>query len=329
MSILIVDDSPPVIRLLQATLERAGYADILCADCGAAALRHLGIEPASTAVSAVECILLDIVMAGMDGIEVCRIIRSHPRYTDTPIIMVTVMDEAETLRDAFMAGAQDYITKPVRELELVARLKSAISLKKEIEARKAREAELLRLTEKLAEANTLLAELTITDDLTKVGNRRYFKGCLDNEWRRSFRDAAPLSVIFVAIDRFREFTERSGPGKGDECLKLLAQVMQISLRRTTDYLARYSDDQFAILLPKTALAGAQTVAALIRRSINELQIKHPDGRYLTVSQGVAAVIPCGEMAISNLMVMAEEALNQARQEGGDHVICADHGHDHA
>lgn len=329
MSILIVDDSPPVIRLLQATLERAGYADIVCADCGAAALRHLGIEPAATSAPAVDCILLDIVMPGMDGIEVCRLIRSHPPYADTPIIMVTVMDEAETLRDAFMAGAQDYITKPVRELELVARLKSAISLKKEIEARKAREAELLRLTEKLAEANTLLAELTITDELTKVGNRRYFSGSLDNEWRRSFRDAAPLSVIFVGIDRFREFIERLGPGKGDECLKLIAQVLQISLRRTTDYLARYTDDQFAILLPKTALAGAQTVATLIRRSINELQVKHPNGQYLSVSQGVATVTPCGEMAIHNLMAMAEESLEQARQAGGDQVVCAHHGRTHA
>ncbi len=323
MSILIVDDSPPVIRLLQATLERAGYDDIFCADCGAVALRYLGIEPTATPGSAVDCVLLDIVMPGLDGIEVCRRIKAHPAHCDTPVIMVTVRDEAETLRDAFMAGAHDYITKPVQELELLARLKSAISLKKAIEARKAREAELLRSTQQLAEANGLLAELTITDELTKVGNRRYFSGCLDNEWRRSFRDFAPLSIILVAIDRFQEFTEQMGRSKGDECLKLIAQVLQISLRRTTDHLARYSDSQFAIVLPKTPLAGAQTVAGHIRQSIDELQVRHPPG-FVTVSQGVASVTPSGELAIQNLLVMAEEAVALAQKAGGNQVRCADH-----
>jgi len=323
MSILIVDDSPPVIRLLQATLERAGYHDTVCADCGAAALLHLGVEPAAAPGSAVDCILLDIVMPGMDGIEVCRRIKAHPTYRDTPVIMVTVHDEAEVLRDAFMAGAHDYITKPVRELEFLSRLKSAISLKKAIEARKAHEAELLCLTQQLKEANVLLAELTITDELTKVGNRRYFSACLDNEWRRSFRDSAPLSVILVAIDRFPEYLAQMGRSKADECLKLIAQVLQISLRRTTDHLARYSDSQFAIVLPKTPLAGAQIVAGHIRQSIDELQVKHPSG-VITVSQGVASVIPSGEMAIHNLLLMAEEAVDLAQKDGGNQTHCADH-----
>lgn len=323
MSILLVDDSPPVLRLLQSILERAGYQDLVCADCGVAALRYLGIEPASTSPPAVDCILLDIVMPGIDGIEVCRRIKASSAHADTPVIMVTIRDEAETLRDAFTAGAHDYITKPVRELEIVARLKSAICLKKEIEGRKAREVELIRLTEQLAEANGLLAELTITDDLTKVGNRRFFTGCLDNEWRRSFRESAPLSVIFIAIDRFQEFIDRLGREKGDECLKMIAQVLQISLRRTTDYLARYSDHQFAIVLPKTPLLGAQTVAGHIRQSIIDLQVRHSPG-FITISQGVASVIPSGEMAIQNLLFMAEEAVARAQKAGGNQVHFASH-----
>jgi len=323
MSILIVDDSPPVIRLLQAILERAGYDDVVCADCGVAALRYLGIEPSVTPAPEVECVLLDIVMPGIDGIEVCRRIKASPAQADTPVIMVTIRDEAETLRDAFHAGAHDYVTKPVRELELIARLKSAIALKKEIDERKAREVELIRLTKKLAEANGLLAELTITDDLTNVGNRRYFTGCLDNEWRRSFRDSAPLSIILVAIDRFQEFHEQLGRNKGDECLKMIAQVLQISLRRTTDHLARYSDHQFGIVLPKTPLIGAQTVANTIRQSINDLQVRHPHG-FVTISQGVASVIPTGEMAIQNLLFMAEEAVARAQKAGGNQVHFASH-----
>ncbi len=322
MSILIVDDSPPVIRLLQATLGRAGYTQTACADCGAAALRYLGIDPPAEARPEVDCILLDIVMPGLDGIEVCRIIKRHPAYADTPVIMVTIVDQAETLRDAFEAGAHDYLAKPVRELELVARLKAAVALRREIEGRKRREAELLKLTERLAEANDMLAKLTVTDDLTKVGNRRYFTGCLENEWRRSFRDAAPLSLIFVALDDFPDFVDSQGRGKGDDCLKLVAQVLQVSLRRTTDHLSRYSDSQFVILLPKTPLAGARVVADLIRDSIGELKLRHPSG-YLTVSQGLAAVVPSGAMAVENLVVMAEAALETARKAGTNQITCAD------
>ncbi len=323
MSILIVDDSPTVVRMLQATLERAGYTDIMCAECGVTALRTLGIEPQAPSHPTVECVLLDIVMPGLNGIEVCRKIKAHPVYADTPVIMVTVRDEAETLRDAFLAGAHDYITKPVRELEILARLKSAIALKQEITTRKTHEAELVRLTERLCEANAQLAELTITDELTGVGNLRHFKACLDNEWRRSFRDADPLSIILVAVDAFHEFQTQFGPRKGDECLKLLAQVLQVSLRRAADQLARYSDNLFAIVLPKTPLAGAQTVAGLIRQSITDLKVKHLHG-FVTVSQGVASVIPSGELAIQNLLAMAEEAVALAQKEGGDRILCTNH-----
>jgi len=317
MSMLIVDDSPPVIRLLHAFLERAGYDDVVCADGGVAALRYLGIEP-SLPPPAVDCILLDIVMPEIDGIEVCRRIKSTPAYADTPVIMVTIRNEVETLRDAFIAGAHDYITKPVREVELAARLKSAITLKKEIECRKAREAEIVRLTEKLAEANVQLAELTVTDPLTKVGNRHYFMECLDKEWCRSFRESIPLSVILIAIDRFQEFTEQLGQSQGDECLKMIALALQISLKRATDYICRYSDHQFAIVLPNTPLPGAQTVAGAIRRSINDLEIKHAQG-FVSISQGVAAIIPTDEMAIKDLLLMAEEAVTCAQAAGGNQV----------
>ena len=94
MSILIVDDSPPVVRLLQATLERAGYTQTVSADCGAAVLSYLGIDPPAEAVAEVECILLDVIMPGEDGVEVCRCIKAHPAYADTPIIMVTMIDQA-------------------------------------------------------------------------------------------------------------------------------------------------------------------------------------------------------------------------------------------
>ncbi|MDP2105954.1 MAG: diguanylate cyclase, partial [Desulfobulbaceae bacterium] len=170
--------------------------------------------------------------------------------------------------------------------------------------------------------NKLLAELTITDDLTKVGNHRYFSGCLDKEWRRLFRDAEPLSVIFVALDRFQEFNELLGRKKGEQCLQLVAQILQIPLRRTTDLLCRYGDSLFAILLPKTPLTGAQTVSRLIKQSIEELQITYHDGNTLSVSQGVATVTPSIEIAMDTLITMAHDALTTAQKAGGNQIVCA-------
>lgn len=161
MSILIVDDSPPVVSLMRATLGRAGYEGTVCKDCGPAALSYLGIDPSGASLPEIDCVLLDIGMPGMDGIEVCRRIKAHPAYADTPVIMVTIRDEAEILYEAFTAGAHDFISKPVRELELLARLKAAIFMKQEIAARRALEAEVIRLKGQLAEANDLLSELRI------------------------------------------------------------------------------------------------------------------------------------------------------------------------
>ena len=150
MSILIVDDSPPVASLLRAALGRAGYEGSVWKDSGPAALSYLGIDPSGPSVPELDCVLLDIGMPGMDGIEVCRRIKAHPAYSYTPVIMVTIRDEAETLHEAFIAGANDFISKPVRELELLSRLKAAIAMKQEIIVRKALEAEVASLNEKLA-----------------------------------------------------------------------------------------------------------------------------------------------------------------------------------
>nr|MBF0223634.1 diguanylate cyclase [Desulfobulbaceae bacterium] len=324
MSILIVDDSPPVLRLLQATLDRAGHKKIQCLESGNKALEFLGIQPAQDTHPKIDCILLDIVMPGIDGIETCRLIKAHQAYRDTPVLMVTIRDEQETLKRAFEAGASDYITKPTGELELLARVKSAVKLKKEIDTRKAREQELLKLYRDLERNNILLAELTITDDVSTVGNRRYFDGCLEKEWQRSFRESAPLAVIFIEIDKFSHYSDLAGQAKADECLKLIGQVLQVSLRRAGDHLARYSGSVFAVFLPKTDQNGARSVAQNMLESVSALELKHRNdnnSELITVSMGTACVVPSGKMAISNLLIMAEEALRQAKHQGGNRCIC--------
>ncbi len=323
MSILIIDDSAPIVRLLEAALQRNGYEDIYCASSGSEALEFLGLPQQN--FKQVDCILLDIIMPSMDGITVCRKIKEHNFFADTPIIMVTIRDEPETLHEAFEAGAVEYITKPVRELELITRVNSAVKLSKEISRRKIREAELLKIKEELEAANERLVALAITDKTTSVNNRRHFDKTLHSEWRRAFRDAKPLAMFIIEFDSYHEYIAEYGKAKTDNCLKLIAQVFESSLHRVGDHICRYADNQFAICLSDTDLRGAMIVAGNMKDNLDYLKIDHPASKsspYISASIGVAALQPRQDVDLEDLRRQAEECLRQAVKEGRNRIIHA-------
>lgn len=137
MSILIVDDYRNSRLMLEAMLNAGGFSDeVLTAASAHEALKHLGVEDPGGNVTGVDLILMDITMPEVDGIEACRQIKGMPHLRDIPIIMVTALNEAHNLESAFDAGAADYITKPVNQVELRARVRSALTLKREMDARK-------------------------------------------------------------------------------------------------------------------------------------------------------------------------------------------------
>lgn len=147
MSILVVDDSAPQRLALASILSEAGYTDILTAGSAIEAFHRLSDDnPAQ-----IELILTDLHMPGLDGIEVCRQVKAMPLLADIPIIMITSSGEVGDLTLAFTAGAMDYITKPANEVELLARVRSALRLKHEMDNRKARERELRQLNQKLTQ----------------------------------------------------------------------------------------------------------------------------------------------------------------------------------
>ena len=151
MGILIIDDSPDQQALLRAILGKAGHTDLQSADSAKSAFSVLdmdGQEPPAK----IDLMLMDVLMPELDGVEACRQIKSQPHLCGIPIIMVTAKNDLSNLQAAFAAGANDYITKPVNNVELLARVSSALALKKEMDCRKTREGELRRSNEELQKA---------------------------------------------------------------------------------------------------------------------------------------------------------------------------------
>jgi CheY-like chemotaxis protein len=146
MGILIIDDSPDQQALLRAILGKAGHTDLLSADSAKTAFPMLDMDGQEPPIQ-IDLILMDVLMPELDGVEACRQIKSQPHLCDIPIIMVTAKNDLSNLQAAFAAGANDYITKPVNNVELLARASSALALKKEMDCRKAREGELRRSNE--------------------------------------------------------------------------------------------------------------------------------------------------------------------------------------
>ncbi len=322
MRILVVDDSPDSQLLITSILKYAGYTELLTASSALEAFKYLGMDNPASVSTDIDLILMDIVMPEMDGIEACRLIKSFEYLRDIPVIMVTATMQMKELQMAFAAGAIDYITKPLNKVELLARVSSALKLKREIDNRKAREQELLKLTQRLEELNQMLQRLSSLDGLTGVANRRHFDLVLKQEWRRAIRDATPLSLILIDVDFFKAYNDTYGHQMGDECLKRVADSLKGVLKRPTDLIARYGGEEFVVLLPKTDIEGTSALAEEMRTAVEALRIAHARSQVtdrVTISLGVATIVPNRDSSSTELITEADRALYGAKQEGRNRV----------
>jgi diguanylate cyclase (GGDEF)-like protein/PAS domain S-box-containing protein len=170
----------------------------------------------------------------------------------------------------------------------------------------------------LKHANEKLERLATLDGLTHIPNRRRFDEYLEQEWQRMVREQQPLSLILFDVDFFKAYNDHFGHQQGDEALIAIAQAANRAVKRASDLLARYGGEEFAIILPNTRRTGAEIVARGIQEQVKALALEHPHSTvddYVTVSMGIASVVPVAEQAPEDLIAAADAALYQAKRRG--------------
>lgn len=176
--------------------------------------------------------------------------------------------------------------------------------------------------QKLEEANEKLHRLSFMDGLTDVANRRFFDEYLDREWKRAVENKTPVLLILLDIDFFKNYNDTYGHQSGDECLKQVAIALKGTLKRSVDTIARFGGEEFAVVLPNTDLEGASIMAEALRSSVETLRIPHVQSKvseYVTISVGVATIIPDLVSSPEELISAADKMLYQAKQEGRNRV----------
>lgn len=291
-NILIVDDMTSNIEVLNGVL--GSDYEIMFATSGKEAL-----EMASSHIP--DLILLDIVMPDMDGYEVCARLKADAVTRDIPIIFVTAKDQEEDESKGLNAGVIDYITKPIRPSIVRARIRNHLELKRYRDSLKA---------------------LSMVDGLTSIPNRRQLDEALDNEWRRARRNQTPLSVLMMDIDYFKAYNDHYGHLAGDDCLRQLARGLSDVVRRPADLVARYGGEEFVFLLPDTGAGGAINAANRVQEKVKLLNIPHAYSsvaNHVTLSIGVATMVPTDKQTVIDLIKQADECLYDAKQSGRNTV----------
>ncbi|MYM42058.1 diguanylate cyclase [Duganella qianjiadongensis] len=297
--ILVVDDAMENIQILHHALR--DEHEVLFALDGARALEMAQSQKP-------DLILLDAVMPGMDGYQVCAALRANPALQDIPVIFVTALTQPEDETRALEAGAVDFISKPFNVAVVRARVRSQLTIKRQADA---------------------MRELSRTDSLTGVANRRSFNHTLEAEWRRCARAGLPLSVIMIDIDHFKLYNDHYGHQAGDICLQQVGAAMSACAARPQDMLARYGGEEFVLLLPQEAAGGAAVVAQRVLDTIRRLKIPHagsPTSAYVTASLGVHTMLPPFENSDSDALIrQADQQMYRAKQSGRDRVCVAELG----
>ncbi|MEI8372292.1 MAG: diguanylate cyclase [Planctomycetota bacterium] len=300
--VMIVDDEPINIKVVQKYLKLAGYQHIV------------GVTDPRTVLSRIseeqpDLVLLDIMMPEVSGLEILEQIRADRQWAYLPVIVVTASDNEETKVQALELGATDFLGKPVNSTDLLPRVRNALLVKANHDYLKYYAKELERQTRQL-EAQIAQAR---TDALTGLANRR----ALDEELlRRSSecnRTGSPLSVMLLDVDHFKTFNDTHGHRAGDEALRVLAGSLRGAMRQM-DLVTRYGGEEFLVILPSTAIEGARLVADRTRQDVSKTTFRYDGKEFsLTVSVGVAQL--AANEHVTRMLQRVDQAMYASKEAG--------------
>lgn len=313
MRVLVIDDTLSTLLTTSAMVKANGH-EAITARSGSEGLRLFAQE-------APDLVLLDVVMPEMDGHEVARRIRAASGDHWIPIVFLTGLVADSDLAQGIAVGGDDYLTKPVSQVVLAAKLHA---MQRIADMRK----RLVELTGQLEDANKRLLEMVNVDGLTGLLNRRFLDELLSREYSRSARNRSPISLLMIDVDHFKRYNDTFGHLQGDECLRKVGRACRDALNRGADAMARYGGEEFVAVLPETPLSGARTVAERMRRQVCSLALPHADSApngIVTVSIGCAAQVAEHGSAPEVLLQAADRMLYRAKDMGRNRVCCAEDG----
>lgn len=303
-TILLVDDQLQNLRLLSDLLDEQGY-EVQQAIKGAIALKSIYQTPP-------DLILLDISLPDIDGYTICQQIKADARTKDIPVIFISALGEPWNKVRAFSAGGSDYISKPFKVVEVLARVENQLKIQQLQQQLKAQNIQLRQAIQELQ-------RLAAIDELTQVASRRRFDTYLLERWKIAEETRSPLALILAQIDSFHFYNEGKNPRIGDLCLYRVAQKIKQATYGLEDLVARYGTLTFAVVLPgKKSLAAVQQAEDLLEQV---RKVKMPGGwASISLSVGMVSLeCSCGH-GIEELLEQCERHLQAAKLDGGNKVV---------
>jgi len=291
--ILVVDDDKQVRSFLEELLVEAGYAVELVSD-GRTALGIVEREPP-------DLVLLDVVMPGMGGLEVLRIIKAPNDLRFLPVILLTGDTDIETRLKGLKLGADDYLTKPANSEEVLARIEALLRIK--------------RLQDRITDSRRELQDAALIDSQTGLYNARYLELRLRDEFKRAERYNEPISCLVMVLEGWADAQAALGAERAGAVLKTVADLVRSGVREF-DVVMRTDADRFVILLPRTHFAGSMAVAARLWNAVRTNRFQFPGrAKDLLVSIGVAFFPDRDVTSAEQLLAKVERALEKARAQG--------------
>lgn len=315
LRILLVDDDRAVLMVMKMMLDSFGHT---------VAVARNGVEALAMVNDFMpQIVMTDWIMPEMDGIEFCKALRRNTAWRNIYVFILTVQESTNRLVEAFEAGANDYMTKPVNPKVLGARLGAAqrvVQLQEELE----HERQLLhKFSIELTESNQRFQQLALTDELTELPNRRFANEHLERQWAIAQRNSSALSCMMVDIDYFKQVNDTYGHKTGDDVLKQVAHALHLCVRKQ-DVVCRLGGEEFLVICPDVQEEQVYRYAERLRTKVADLSFSdHASGKKfkLTISIGGASL---GKQVLNAevLLQLADKRLYAAKEAGRNRTVAA-------